>query len=166
MSNIAFDHEVYERVPLPPATDTIGSDYFLIHLVHDAALPGVLHNRHIQNYYTPFRRTDAGFRAYQMRFVKFLLSMLYLNDVYGRMGAAADTALLDEREREQMVERVGVGASDIHAGTFTDGFEPFQNLDRAADFKFRSTAQFGAFESHPLARARKSIRRRTCRSAR
>ncbi|MEU1273276.1 DUF6271 family protein [Streptomyces sp. NPDC005799] len=99
MCNIAFHHEVYERVPLPAATDTIGSDYFLIHLVHDAALPGVLHNRHIRNFYTPFRRTDAGFRAYQLRFVKFLLSMLYLNDVYDRMSAAPDTALLDEQGR-------------------------------------------------------------------
>jgi hypothetical protein len=97
MSNIGFHHEVYERVPLPPATDTIGSDYFLIHLVHDAALPGVLHNRHIENYYTPYRRTDAGFRAYQMRFVKFLLSMLYLNFVYDRMGSAG-AALLDDHE--------------------------------------------------------------------
>jgi len=98
MSNIGFHHEVYERVPLPPATDTIGSDYFLIHLVHDAALPGVLHNRNIENFYTPFRRTDAGFRAYQMRFVKFLLSMLYFNFVYDRMGSAG-SALLDEREQ-------------------------------------------------------------------
>jgi hypothetical protein len=97
MSNIGFHHEVYERVPLPPATDTIGSDYFLIHLVHDAALPGVLHNRNIENYYTPYRRTDAGFRAYQTRFVKFLLSMLYFNFVYERMGAAGP-ALLDEHE--------------------------------------------------------------------
>ncbi|WP_328349929.1 DUF6271 family protein [Streptomyces sp. NBC_00445] len=97
MSNIGFHHEVYERVPLPPATDTIGSDYFLIHLVHDAALPGVLHNRHIENFYTPYRRTDAGFRAYQMRFVKFLLSMLYLNFVYDRMGSAG-AALVDDHE--------------------------------------------------------------------
>ncbi|MFJ9544239.1 DUF6271 family protein [Streptomyces sp. NPDC101225] len=97
MCNIGFHHEVYERVPLPPATDTIGSDYFLIHLVHDAALPGVLHNRTVENFYTPFRRTDAGFRSYQMRFVKFLLSMLYFNHVYDRMGAAG-ADLLDERE--------------------------------------------------------------------
>jgi hypothetical protein len=98
MSNIGFHHEVYERVPLPPGTDTIGTDYFLFHLIHDAALPGVLHNRNIENYYTPYRRTDAGFRAYQMRFVKFLLSMLYLNFVYDRMGSAG-AALLDEHEQ-------------------------------------------------------------------
>ncbi|AZM51672.1 hypothetical protein DMA15_02980 [Streptomyces sp. WAC 01529] len=94
MCNISF-HGVHERVPLPPATDTIGSDYFLIHLVHDAALPGVLHNRHIVNFYTPERRTDAGFTAYQTRFVKFFLSMLYFNEVYDRMAEAGD-ALLDE----------------------------------------------------------------------
>lgn len=40
MCNVGFDHEVYERVPLPPATATIGSDYFLLHLVRDATLPG------------------------------------------------------------------------------------------------------------------------------
>ncbi|WP_171169687.1 DUF6271 family protein [Streptomyces sp. I05A-00742] len=95
MCNISF-HGVHERVPLPPATDTIGSDYFLIHLVHDAALPGVLHNRNIVNYYTGERRTDSGFTAYQLRYVKFLLSMLYFNAVYARMAEAGET-LLDDR---------------------------------------------------------------------
>ncbi|CAM5624958.1 DUF6271 family protein [Streptomyces fumanus] len=92
MCNIAF-HGVHERVPLPPARDTIGSDYFLIHLVHDARLPGVLHNRHIVNYHTGERRTGPGFRAYQRRFVKFLLSMRYFHHVYDRMAAAGDTLL-------------------------------------------------------------------------
>ncbi|MEV6987092.1 DUF6271 family protein [Sphaerisporangium sp. NPDC051017] len=95
MCNIGF-HRVHERVPLPPATDTIGSDYFLIHLVHDAGLPGVLHNRNIVNFYTGERRTAAGFMAYQLRFAKFLLSMAYLNFVYRRM-AEAGASLLDER---------------------------------------------------------------------
>jgi hypothetical protein len=95
MCNIAF-HGVHEQVPLPPATDTIGSDYFLIHLVHDAALPGVLHNRNIVNFYTGERRTEAGFTAYQLRFVKFLLSMLYFNFVYEQM-ARSGGSLLDER---------------------------------------------------------------------
>lgn len=94
MCNIAFLGDVYERLPLPPATATIGSDYFLIHAVHDAALPGVLHNRHIENYYTGERRTHAGFLAYQTRFVKFLLSMLYFHFVYDRM-AEAGAGLLD-----------------------------------------------------------------------
>lgn len=95
MCNISF-HGVHEHTPLPPATDTIGSDYFLIHLVHDAALPGVLHNRNIVNFYTGERRTDAGFIAYQTRFAKFLLSMLYFNFVYDEMAKAGE-ALLDER---------------------------------------------------------------------
>ncbi|MFE4049497.1 DUF6271 family protein [Streptomyces sp. YIM B13518] len=98
MANIAFDRNVYERLPLPPATATIGSDYFLIHAVYDAALPGVLHNRHIENHYTGERRTHAGFLAYQTRFVKFLLSMLYLHYVYERMADAGST-LLDESGR-------------------------------------------------------------------
>ncbi|MFJ2863176.1 DUF6271 family protein [Kitasatospora sp. NPDC087314] len=95
MCNVALDHEVYDRVPLPPATATIGSDYFLLHLVRDATLPGVVHNRHIVNYYTPERRTGPGFTAYQLRYAKFLLSMLYLYPVYFEMEAAGG-ALLDE----------------------------------------------------------------------
>ncbi|MFC1430213.1 DUF6271 family protein [Streptacidiphilus sp. N1-3] len=95
MCNISFQ-QIQELVPLPPATDTIGSDYFLIHLVYDARLPGVLHNRHIVNYYTPERRTDAGFTAYQLRLVKFFLSMLYFNHVYAAMTAAGES-LLDGR---------------------------------------------------------------------
>jgi hypothetical protein len=97
MCNIAFHREAYERVPLLPALDTIGSDYFLMHAIHDARLPGVLHNRHIVNYYTAERRTESGFAAYQLRFAKFLLSMLYLNFIYERMGEAGPALLLDER---------------------------------------------------------------------
>ncbi|WP_327370421.1 DUF6271 family protein [Streptomyces sp. NBC_01217] len=98
MCNISFLHEVYERVPLPPATDTIGSDYFLMHLVYDGTLPGVLHNRNIVNFYTAERRTDAGFAAYQLRLTKFFLSMLYFNFIYDRM-AAAGSSLLDGGHR-------------------------------------------------------------------
>ncbi|MEF9907077.1 DUF6271 family protein [Streptomyces sp. P9-A2] len=98
MCNIAFHQDVYERLPLPPATDTIGSDYFLVHAVHDATLPGVLHNRDIENFYTGERRTHAGFMAYQRRFVKFLLSMLHFHFVYAGM-AEAGPALLDDGQR-------------------------------------------------------------------
>jgi hypothetical protein len=99
MCNIAFHRDAYERVPLLPALDTIGSDYFLMHAIYDAGLPGVLHNRHIVNYYTEERRTDAGFAAYQLRFTKFFLSMLYLNFIYERMAEAAGPGLLDEDGR-------------------------------------------------------------------
>lgn len=84
MHNISF-HGLHERVPLPPATDTIGSDYFLIHVADKAGLPGLLHNRHIVNFHTAERKSDAGFLAYQMRFAKFILSMYYLHFVYQRM---------------------------------------------------------------------------------
>ncbi|MFB7593982.1 DUF6271 family protein [Streptomyces sp. NPDC056160] len=125
MCNISFSREVYERVPLPPATSTIGSDYFLIHLVHDATLPGVLHNRHIENFYTPERRTDEGFHDYQRRFVKFLLSMLYFHDVYDRM-AAAGPSLLDA---DQHV-RADVVAAHLRASTGSDRAENRWRLDR------------------------------------
>ncbi|MFF9152895.1 DUF6271 family protein [Streptomyces sp. NPDC014846] len=117
MCNVAFDRAVYERMPLPPATDTIGSDYFLLHLVHDAGLPGIQHNRHIENFHTPERRTDSGFAAYQRRFVKFLLSMLYFHHVYDRM-AAEGAALLDERHR-------------VRPGTVTALLRESAGLDRA-----------------------------------
>jgi hypothetical protein len=84
MHNIAFSG-LHERIPLPPATDTIGSDYFLIHVADRAHLPGVQHNRHIVNFHTAERKTDAGFLAYQMRFAKFILSMYYFHFIYQRM---------------------------------------------------------------------------------
>ncbi|MDY7083642.1 MAG: DUF6271 family protein [Actinomycetota bacterium] len=84
MHNISFAG-LPERVPLPPATDTIGSDYFLIHVAHRARLPAVVHNRHIVNFHTGERKTDAGFLAYQVRFAKFILSMYYFHFIYGRM---------------------------------------------------------------------------------
>ncbi|WP_250404365.1 DUF6271 family protein [Streptomyces cellostaticus] len=125
MCNIALHHDVYERVPLPPATDTIGSDYFLTHLVHDATLPGVLHNRHIENFHTPERRTDAGFHAYQTRFVKFLLSMLYFHHVYGRM-AAAGADLLDDRQHVRAEPVVAF----LRESTALDRAENVWRLDR------------------------------------
>ncbi|MFH8626328.1 DUF6271 family protein [Streptomyces vietnamensis] len=93
MCNIALAREVYGRVPLPPATDTIGSDYFLLHLVHDARLPGVLHNRHIVNFHTGERRSDSGFLAYQLRFAKFLLAAPHLHSVYAGTTAAGESLL-------------------------------------------------------------------------
>jgi hypothetical protein len=123
MCNIAF-HGVHEAVPLMPATDTIGSDYFLIHLVHDATLPGVLHNRNIVNYYTGERRTDPGFMAYQMRFAKFFLSMLYLNFVYDRMEQAG-SALLDGEHRV----RSGAVVDLLRESSRLDPSENVQRLD-------------------------------------
>jgi hypothetical protein len=97
MSNISY-FQVHEDVPLPPMTDTIGSDYFHIHLVPDSTLPGVLHNRHVVNYHTPDRKGDEAFYVYHLRLVKFFLSMLYLHAIYARMGEAGER-LLDENDR-------------------------------------------------------------------
>ncbi|MFK4797279.1 DUF6271 family protein [Streptomyces sp. MPA0124] len=123
MCNIAFHAAtVTERVPLPPARDTIGSDYFLIHLVHDARLPGVLHNRNIVNYYTGERRTGTGFLAYQTRFAKFLLSMLYFHHVYDRMAEAGDT-LLDEHGRARPAAVAALAREST-------GLDPAENVRR------------------------------------
>lgn len=106
MCNIAF-HRVHEQVPLAPATDTIGSDYFLHHLVHHSGLPSVVHNRHIVNFHTAERKTPHGFVAYQLRLAKFFLSMHYLNFIYDRM-ADAGSSLLDDGfdVRAQLVAKI------------------------------------------------------------
>ncbi|MFE6867572.1 DUF6271 family protein [Kitasatospora sp. NPDC057692] len=96
MCNVALDHRGYEVLPLLPSIRTLGCDYALLHSLVHARLPGVVHNRHIVNYYTPERRTGAGFIPYQMGFVKLLLSMLYLYPVYGGM-IDLGRGLLDER---------------------------------------------------------------------
>ncbi|GIF12700.1 DUF6271 family protein [Actinoplanes teichomyceticus] len=106
MCNISF-HQVQERVPLPPMTETIGSDYFLIHLVRNSRLPGVLHNRHIVNFHTPDRRALPAFLAYQLRLAKFFLSMHYLHVIYRRMAQAGE-ALLDERHRPRSAAVAGL----------------------------------------------------------
>lgn len=128
MCNIGFDHEVYDRVPLPPATETIGSDYFLFHVVVDSTLPGVVHNRNIVNHYTPERRTGPGFTAYQLRFTRFLLSMLYLYPVYGAMMGAAG-ALLDEEHHLDAAAIAGFARSST-AMDRTDNIERLDVLDR------------------------------------
>ncbi|MFJ7150814.1 DUF6271 family protein [Streptomyces sp. NPDC100445] len=140
MCNVAFDRSVYERVPLPPATDTIGSDYFLLHLVHDARLPGILHNRHIANFHTPERRTDTGFPAYQRRFVKFLLSMLYFHHVYDRMAAEGDR-LLDagSRVRPEAVTAL------LRESTGLDRAENLWRLDRVDTAYRKLGGRYAAF---------------------
>ncbi|WP_406283342.1 DUF6271 family protein [Streptomyces sp. NBC_00209] len=92
MHNISF-HGLHERIPLPPAKDTIGSDYFLIHVAHKSRMPAVLHNRHIVNFHTKERKSPAGFLAYQMRFVKFILSMHYFHFIYRRMTNSAPASI-------------------------------------------------------------------------
>ncbi|MFE6067746.1 DUF6271 family protein [Streptomyces sp. NPDC056525] len=124
MCNIAFDREVYGRVPLPPATDTIGSDYFLIHLVQDARLPGVLHNRHIINFHTNERRSDDGFLAYQRRFAKYLLSTPHFASVYTAMKEAG-VALLDAEGHV----RASVVAGFVRDSTRVDRSENAERLD-------------------------------------
>ncbi|MFI6586256.1 DUF6271 family protein [Embleya sp. NPDC050493] len=147
MCNISFRHEVYERVPLPPATDTIGSDYFLMHLVHDARLPGVLHNRNIVNFYTEERRTDSGFVAYQLRLTKFFLSMLYFNAVYAEM-ATAGAALLDAEQRL----RPAAVAELARAAARSDRAENVHRL-RSLDRSYRSLGgRYAAFADTLAAR--------------
>ncbi|TWF71804.1 DUF6271 family protein, partial [Kitasatospora viridis] len=96
MCNVALDHRAYEVLPLLPSLATLGSDYAVLHALVHAKLPGVIHKRHIVNYYTPERRIGAGFINYQLRFVKLLLSMLYLYPVYGGM-IDLGPGMLDER---------------------------------------------------------------------
>jgi hypothetical protein len=121
MHNIAFC-QVQEQIPLLPARNTIGSDYFLIHVVYDARLPGVQHNRNIVNFHTPERKTESGFIAYQTRLVKFFLSMLYLNFIYRRM-AEAGPAMLDGRHH--------VRASAISECVRESiGLDPEENVER------------------------------------
>ncbi|GGV26101.1 hypothetical protein GCM10010495_47470 [Kitasatospora herbaricolor] len=143
MCNIGFDRELYERVPLPPATDTIGSDYFLLHVVRHAPLPAVVHNRHIVNYYTAERRTGAGFIAYQLRFVKFLLSMLYFHPVYFDLEAAGP-ALLDERHRVRAGEIAGFARRVAGA----DRAENVRRLD-VVDQRYRQLGgKYAEFADH------------------
>ncbi|MCM2430062.1 DUF6271 family protein [Streptomyces sp. RKAG337] len=124
MCNIGFDRELYERVPLPPATDTIGSDYFLLHVVRHAPLPAVVHNRHIVNFYTAERRTGSGFTDYQVRFVKFLLSMLYLHPVYFDLEEAGP-ALLDPQHHVRAASISGF----VRRSTGADRTENIRRLD-------------------------------------
>lgn len=146
MCNISF-HQVHEDVPLPPATDTIGSDYFLIHLVHDAALPGVLHNRNIVNYYTGERRTDPGFMAYQTRFVKFFLSMLYFNDIYDKMTRAGES-LLDDSHRVRAAAVAGL----VRDSTRLDREENVRRLN-SLDGSYRKLGgRYAVFADHLLSR--------------
>jgi hypothetical protein len=145
MCNIGFDRALYERVPLPPATATIGSDYFLLHVVRHAPLPAVVHNRHIVNYYTAERRTGSGFTAYQLRFVKFLLSMLYLHPVYFDLEAAGP-ALLDEQHHV----RAATIAGFVRRSAGADRTENIRRLD-VVDRCYRQLGgKYAEFADHLL----------------
>jgi hypothetical protein len=126
LCNVAF-HGVHERIPLPPAVDTIGSDYFLLHVVRAAGLPGVRHNRHIENFHTPERKSDTGFAAYQLRLAKFFLSMLYLHEIYAAL-AATGPGLLDEAGGV----RADVVAGLVRAAAGLPVADNVERLDRLA----------------------------------
>lgn len=87
--NISF-HTVQNWLPLPPACDTVGTDYFLISVLNILRLPVVHHQRHIDNFYTPERRTESGFLAYQMRLVKYYLYMSWLHAAIARIDQARE----------------------------------------------------------------------------
>ncbi|WP_371484656.1 DUF6271 family protein [Kitasatospora sp. NBC_00315] len=143
MCNIGFDRELYERVPLPPATATIGSDYFLLHVVRHAPLPAVVHNRHIVNYYTAERRTGPGFLAYQLRFVKFLLSMLYFHPVYFDLEAAGPE-LLDEQHHVRAATIAGFARRTAGA----DRAENVRRLDVVDRCYRRLGGKYAEFADH------------------
>lgn len=84
--NLCFS-QLQEVFPLPNACNTLGSDYFLMTLMNLAGLPAVHHHRHIENFYTPERRTSQGFIEYQFRLVKFLLYMSWLHAVMQALAA-------------------------------------------------------------------------------
>jgi hypothetical protein len=128
MSNISY-FQVHEDVPLPPMTDTIGSDYFHIHLVPDSTLPGVLHNRHVINYHTPDRKADEAFYVYHLRLMKFFLSMLYLHEIYAQMGAAG-SELLDENYRIRVPLLVDMVRSSTSSDTAPNRAK-LEQLERA-----------------------------------
>ena len=151
MCNIGF-FQVHEDIPLPPATDTIGSDYFLIHVVHDAVLPGVLHNRHIVNFHTGERKTGPGFMAYQLRLTKFFLSMLYFHFVYRKMTAAGES-LLDDRHRVRAATITGF----VRESTWLNKDENVQRLDILGHAYRRLGGRYAAFADVLASRRRQLL---------
>jgi Family of unknown function (DUF6271) len=139
MCNISF-FQVHEDIPLPPATDTIGSDYFLIHVVHDSALPGVLHNRNIVNFHTGERKTVPGFMAYHMRLAKFFLSMRYLHFVYQEMAAAGES-LLDDQHRVRTAKIIEL----VRESTWLSSEENVQRLANLEHAYRRLGGRYAAF---------------------
>ena len=97
MCNVGF-YKVHQHIPLPPGEETTGSDYFLLHFVKSSTLPGISHNRHIENFYTPVRKTDDGFKKSQLRFCKFLISMPYLYSIYESMEKYGSNIINEEYE--------------------------------------------------------------------
>ncbi|MFF9477055.1 DUF6271 family protein [Streptomyces roseolus] len=159
MCNVALGREVYGRVPLPPATDTIGTDYFLLHLVHAAGLPGVLHNRHIVNYYTGERRSDEGFLAYQLRFAKYLLAAAHLEAVYAGLRAAGDS-LLDGhgRVRPAVVAALARDSALIDPGGNAARLDVLDRRYRALGGRYATAAdRFAERRARLLAAARSDM---------
>ncbi|GAB1640246.1 DUF6271 family protein [Krasilnikovia sp. MM14-A1259] len=146
MGNISY-HRVYEEIPLPPMAETIGSDYFLIHLVPDSRMPGVLHNRHVVNRHTPERKTDAAFHPYHLRLAKFFLSMLYLHVIYQRLGEAGER-LLDDGHRVRP-DRV---AAIVRDSTLLDRAPNVRRLDELDRAYRRLGGRYAVFADHLAAR--------------
>ncbi|MFE1320904.1 DUF6271 family protein [Kitasatospora phosalacinea] len=151
MCNVALDRRGYELFPLVPALRTLGSDYPLLHALVHAKLPAVIHKRHIVNYYTPERRIGAGFVSYQLRYVKLLLSMLYLYPLYDQM-VALGPELLDERHElkvDSLLEMVR-GTVDLDRSSNEECLDEAERLYRKLGGKYAELADAVAEQRQQL----------------
>lgn len=119
MCNVSF-YAIHEQVPLPTAPGTIGADYFLIDLLRALALPVVHHNRDILNYYTPERRTEAGFIDYQLRLARFFLYMSYAHEIVAQLGALPNRIIsrdwqIDQAALAGLIEQAAGGCDQENA---------------------------------------------------
>lgn len=139
MCNICF-FGIQEQLPLPPVTETIGSDYFLMHVLKHTQTPGVYHNRHIENYYTKERKTDEGFMKYHARYVRFLMSMPYLHCIYSSLQECGEQ-LLTESGRINITKLTNFIEQSLNLGDeenrqkLTIAYQTYQRLGgRYAEF--------------------------------
>ncbi|MCE0556405.1 DUF6271 family protein [Motilimonas sp. E26] len=92
MCNICFT-DIYRLIPLPNCSETIGADYFYLQLMKYEKLTFVQHNRHIDNFYTPERRTVSGRVIYQLRLVNYLLYMSFNHALFAYLKQSGQLVL-------------------------------------------------------------------------
>ena len=115
--NLCFA-EIQRLLPVPTACNTIGVDYFLINMLDALKYPVLHHNRHIQNFYTPERRTPAGFIDYQFRMVKYYLYMSYLHSLLACLRTDAVPTDITQLPVARLIELIQEPAPQLRIENF------------------------------------------------
>ncbi len=75
-------YRIFHELPVVPAKDVVGADYFHRQILLTLNLPSVYTNRHLVHFHTKERTTLEWFVKHQLRIVKYLAYRPYMHEFF------------------------------------------------------------------------------------